>query len=154
MRIVALTTIAVGIALTAEAYGQSSSNEGTGNICLPTSAADYDKLERSQFGVHNLSGTASLEVVCPVNLLESGSEFRATVYNRNSLETMTCWYYQMDADGTVLFASPQSKTGSLNSGPQSMVWANPPVSLNMAVLCNIPKKTTQFSHVTWFGWTN
>jgi hypothetical protein len=122
-----------------------------GSQCVPATPADAAKLSYSQYGVHNTSGTAAANVVCPINLggLVSG-RFDLTAYDRHTTDNVSCNIYGTTTDGSATFfttlATATSSWTALDVPSGGIAF---PASIASAQMyCSIPASTAMgFSHV-------
>jgi hypothetical protein len=126
-----------------------------GNFCVPN-RNDINKIERSNWGVHNTSTTTPAVVQCPFNVPFVGNlkinNVLATVYDRNPNTNVSCTLMIVALNGQIVWSNTRSSSGSqvahqfLSFQPPNNNYLG---TLNMS--CSIPPSTNAgLSHVTTY----
>lgn len=126
-----------------------------GNFCAPNQA-HINRIERSQFGVHNTSSSTTAVVQCPFNVPFVGNlninSVWVTVYDRNPSVNVSCTLTIVNLQGGTTWSNTQSSSGSQTA--HQFLGFEPPNNsvlgtLNMS--CSIPPSTNQgVSHITTY----
>ncbi len=155
-----LATAVVLVAGTAQALTQQRQHLDHGTVCQPMAGSvgfvDYD-----QFGVHNISTGATVNVECPlpidVQVFPTVSEqidfVQVVAYDRSTTANVNCALRSVDIKGNVLTYLPASTSnGGPGSGEQYLSFtppANTPLAGFWSLVCSIPAvQSGAFSHVS------
>lgn len=158
MRIRFLTvSVVLGSVFASDLRAEDKFNEYSGTLCQPVNA-NHDSAEYDQFGIHNISTSASLTVECPLRTtyvvassVDGVIGAFAEVYDRNTAADVTCTLRAVAANGTVQWQDTQHSSAS---GPTNIFLSfadqNQPASLWWVMRCTLPpaQAAGQFSYVT------